>query len=202
MVLCLWSTPTLAKQTSQKKPHTTLALNTLLTPKKQMDLHTEDLRAWMMHHYEQYPEELAKSTQVGAKEMVEWVFDGKNNWKFEALGSLQGQEALALLFDASYQGDRILALVVGIESLLFNAYGAKNEYAIPPDVAPEKLSQVICSLHQLDKQIIDYQSSTLATHATSFLNDQPSNKSFKQLLNNITERIQANLPDKIFCSNE
>ncbi|MFQ6333763.1 hypothetical protein [Methylophilus sp. 3sh_L] len=124
-----------------------------LSPKQAMSDHTDDLRALMLQLYTEHPDELAKSTQVGPREMTEWVFDGKANWKFEAIRRMQGMAAIDLAFDEAFAGDRILALVVGIETLLFEGYGSQNEFEIPPQRDPQKLQQLQQQLKALQARL-------------------------------------------------
>jgi len=131
------------------RPATKMAHVPQLTTKQAVSAHTEDLRALMQALYTAYPVELAKSTQVGPREMTEWVFDGKANWRFEGIRGLQGQEALALLFDEAFAGDHILALVVGLEALVFEAYGSHNEFDIPAERDQPRLAMLLCELQAL-----------------------------------------------------
>jgi len=115
-------------------------------PKQIMSAHTEDLRALMVALYEAHPEELAKSTAMGPREMTEWVFDGKFGWRFDGLRSMQDQQALNLLFDEQFQGDHVLALVAGLETSLFHGYGAENEFAIPTEQESSRMQTLSCTL--------------------------------------------------------
>lgn len=123
--------------------------------KQALASHTEDLRRLMMTLYEMYPQALKKSTQVSAREMTEWVFDGKAGWKFDAIRHQQGIAALQLVFDSGYQGDRVLALIVGLETMLFQAYNAKNEFeaSTPADIKKLNIAQYNIQLliHQLNQ---------------------------------------------------
>lgn len=141
-----WSKSIQDKNTQVQKHQT-------ISPKSVMVEHTETLRELMLQLYTQHPQELAKSTQVGAREMTEWVFDGKANWKFDAMRNLQGNDALLLLFEEDDQRDHILPLVVGLETLLFSAYGAQNEFDIPQQVNPILMSQVRCKLQTFSQQL-------------------------------------------------
>ena len=114
-----------------------------------MSAHTEDLRALMLVLYELNPDELAKSTQVGAREMTEWVFDGKANWRFEGVRRLQKAQTIGLALDPDFAGDHILALIVGIETLLFDAYGGTNEFDIPELQNEQKHMQALCELQRV-----------------------------------------------------
>ena len=193
------STPSYAQNKSKTKAQSSQKLNSFLSPKQQMGLHTEDLRNWMLSLYLQYPDELAKSTQVGASEMVEWVFEGKNNWKFEALRSQQGQDALALWFDENYLGDRILALVVGFESMLFKAYGAENEYAIPQVVSEQGLMTTVCDLRQWQYRLLNQQPENQTQSTNSFLNNPSFKEGLDSVVMTITHRIESNVSSKVVC---
>ena len=142
-----------AEARAVKKPSPSSALPIEVSPKQTMSEHTDDLRALMLQLYTEHPEELAKSTQVGPREMTEWVFDGKVNWKFEAIRRLQGMAAIDLAFDEAFAGDRILALVVGIETLLFEGYGSENEFEIPPQSDRQQLQQLRQQLKRVQARL-------------------------------------------------
>lgn len=135
-----------ASHSSKKTDKQTAQASKGQLPKQIMSAHTEDLRALMLALYEAHPEELAKSTAMGPREMTEWVFDGKFGWRFDALRSMQDQQALNLLFDEQFQGDHVLALVAGLETSLFHGYGAENEFAIPTAQESSRMQTLSCTL--------------------------------------------------------
>ncbi len=135
-----------ASHSSKKTDKQTAQASKGQLPKQIMSAHTEDLRALMLALYEAHPEELAKSTAMGPREMTEWVFDGKFGWRFDALRSMQDQQALNLLFDEQFQGDHVLALVAGLETSLFHGYGAENEFAIPTEQESSSMQTLSCTL--------------------------------------------------------
>lgn len=154
-LICLWAILSLpqAEARAAKKLAPSLSLRVEISPKQAMSDHTDDLRALMLQLYTEHPEELAKSTHVGPREMTEWVFDGKANWKFEAIRGLKGMAAIDLAFDDAFDGDRVLALVVGIETLLFEGYGSQNEFEIPPQRDPQKRQQLQQHLQGLQARL-------------------------------------------------
>ncbi|WP_232410956.1 hypothetical protein [Methylophilus sp. 5] len=156
-----------------------------LTTKQEVSAHTEDLRALMQALYTEYPAELAKSTQVGPREMTEWVFDGKANWRFEGIRRLQGDEALALLFDPAFAGDHIMALVVGLETLLFEAYGSQNEFDIPAERDQPRLVTLQCQLQSLPLRL---QADTLSN---TVLNQRAAQQHIAATLHTLLVRLQA-----------
>lgn len=143
------------KKHTQKADHLATHTSKHHTPKQTMSANTEDLRALMLALYESHPQELTKSAQISPREMTEWVFDGKFGWRFDGLRKLQDQQALDLLFDEQFQGDHVLALVVGLESSLFHGYGAENEFAIPLEQDASRMQHLVCTLRDFQKHYLD-----------------------------------------------
>ncbi len=157
--------------------------------RQQMNEHTDDLRALMLTLYEQHPEELTKSTQVGPREMTEWVFDGKANWKFDGLRRKQSMQAIALVFDPGFSGDHILALVVGIETLLFEAYGGINEFDIPVSQDQQKLMSAKCALKTLSEAI---SSQAVLAERVKIFESTASKQEIQRILQTIINRMPFN----------
>lgn len=157
-------------------------LHAELSPKQAMSDHTDDLRVLMLQLYTEHPDELAKSTQVGPREMTEWVFDGKANWKFDAIRRMQGMAAIDLAFDEAFTGDRIMALVVGIETLLFEGYGSQNEFEIPPH--PNRLQ-----LQQLRQQLKGLQSRLQCEPLPPLLQQPAVRESVEATLKQLLQRL-------------
>jgi len=159
-----------------------------LTTKQEMNAHTEDLRSLMLQLYTEYPSELAKSSQVSPREMTEWVFDGKANWRFEAIRRLQGDEALALWFDPAFAGDHILALVVGLETRLFEAYGSQNEFDIPAQRDQARLATLQCELQSLPLRL------QVNATANTVLSQGEAHQQITATLHTLLVRLQASTP--------
>jgi hypothetical protein len=104
-----------------------------------MAVHSEALRQLMLALYQANPQELKKSTQVSAAEMVQWAFEGPFGWKFDGVRRLQGVDALNLAVDETFPGDRVLALIAGLHTMLAKAYGGKTEYDFSGEVNPQYL---------------------------------------------------------------
>lgn len=175
----------------------------LFTPKQQMSAHTEGLRQLMLQLYEAYPEELSKSTQVSAREMTEWVFDGKANWKFDAIRGMQGKEALNLMDEQTYQDDIVLPLVVGLETLLFTAYGAKNEFDVPSETNSLALKQAFCEIQNLQQQLNQVQQESVSSSMKQWVKRVAKNKQVYvfliRTLQTILDRLSANHGAKGAC---
>ncbi len=102
--------------------------------------HGSHLRLTMTALYRLNPHELQKSASVSPEEMAQWVFEGPFGWKFDALRNAQGIEALNLAFNPEFHGDRILAMITGIQTMIIAAYGGKTEFHFPDPVNPHHLN--------------------------------------------------------------
>jgi hypothetical protein len=105
----------------------------------EMRENTQSLRLLMTKLYKRNPQELRKSTSGSVDEMVAWVFDGRQDWKFEAINNAQGTVAIFLAFDPNYQGDRVLPFIVGLQTMLIKAHGGKSEFYLPDNVDPQNI---------------------------------------------------------------
>lgn len=105
---------------------------------------TESLRLLMHKLYKRNPHELQKSTSDSAQKMVDWVFDGEaqHHYQFDALNNLQGTDAIFLAFKPEYSGDRVLAFIVGIQTMLFKVHGSKTDFYFFDRIDPQSLYNV------------------------------------------------------------
>jgi hypothetical protein len=99
----------------------------------------QSLRLLMTKLYKRNPSELKKSTSGTVEEMVDWVFEGDHQWKFEAIGGVQDLDAMYLAFKPEYTGDRVLPFIVGIQTMLIKARGGKREFFILDNIDPQKI---------------------------------------------------------------
>lgn len=105
---------------------------------------TESLRTLMIKLYKRNPHELQKSTSDSAEKMATWVLDGaaQHHYKFESINNLQDTEAIFLAFKADYQGDRVLAFIVGLQTMLIKAHGGKTDFYFTDSVDPQRIYNV------------------------------------------------------------
>ncbi|GAB4167681.1 MAG: lipoprotein [Rhodocyclaceae bacterium] len=89
--------------------------------------------------YRRNPREWRKAGLASAEWALARVWAERADWRFEELGGRLDTAALALAFDASFAGDRVLALTVGLASMIQNAFGNKTEFFAADDLDPQKL---------------------------------------------------------------
>lgn len=105
---------------------------------------SESLRTLMIKLYKRNPHELQKSTSDSAEKMATWVLDGaaQHHYKFQSINNLQDTEAIFLTFKADYQGDRVLAFIVGLQTMLIKAHGGKTDFYFTDSVDPQRIYNV------------------------------------------------------------
>jgi len=99
------------------------------------------LRLLMLKMYKRNPAEAQKSGLGSPEQIASYVFEqtGVHHWQFDALGGAQDTAAIKLALNAQYSGDRVLALVVGIQSMLFRAHGNKSAFFLTDSIEPQSL---------------------------------------------------------------
>jgi len=102
---------------------------------------TESLRLLMLKLYKRNPHELQKSTSDVAEKMVNWVFNGESqhHYKFESMNNTQDTEAIFLAFKTEYTGDRVLAFIVGLHTMLLKAHDGKTDFYFTDTIDPQHL---------------------------------------------------------------
>jgi hypothetical protein len=87
--------------------------------------------------YRRNPREWRKGPTKSAEAAIARAFDRSQEWRFSELGYVRGTEAIHLAFRPDFGGDRVFALTVGLASMLYEAYGGKEEFYIIDTVEPK-----------------------------------------------------------------
>ena len=103
-----------------------------------MEANLADLKTLMAKLYKRNPREW-KKTGVPPERRIAQVFDGRFLWQFHALGGRRDIDAMRLAFDDAYSGDRVFALIAGMVSMLYTAYGERTEFFLLDSVDPQDL---------------------------------------------------------------
>ncbi len=114
----------------------------------EMRENAESLRLLMLKLYKRNPQELKKSTSDPAEKMVTWVFDGEaqHHYQFKELNNLQGTEAIFLSFKPEFSGDRVLAFIVGLQTMLLKAHNNKTDFYFTDTLDPQRIYNVARNL--------------------------------------------------------
>lgn len=89
--------------------------------------------------YRRNPRELKKSGPVSIEAGLKRIFERRHAWRFAELKGARGTEAIHLAFREDYQGDRVLAFVAGLGSMIQTAFNDKTEFFLLDDLDPQGL---------------------------------------------------------------
>ena len=102
----------------------------------------ESLKTLALKFYKRNPNQLKKSTTDDAEKMVNWIFSGDNEDNFESLQNKKDTDVLNLVFDESFEGDRVLALIIGLKTMILQAHGNKIDFYIFDSLNPQNIYNV------------------------------------------------------------
>jgi hypothetical protein len=145
-ILCLALLPAcVSHRTSPSKPDSSYSTSHLV--KTDLDRVTEahqqeifaSLRLLAERLYRRNPRELGKSGQKSVEAGLSRIFDRHHGWQFEDLEYLRGAQAIQLAFREDYRGDRVLAYMVGLASMIQVAFNNKTEFFVINDLDPQGL---------------------------------------------------------------
>lgn len=89
--------------------------------------------------YKRNPRELKKSGQPSIEAALNQIYDTPHQWRLPALDHRRDIEALALAFRPDYTGDRVLALSVGLASMVQTSFNDKVEFFVTDDLDAQRL---------------------------------------------------------------
>ena len=144
---------------------------------------TESLRLLMLKLYKRNPHELQKSTPDVAEKMVNWVFNGEtqHHYQFESINNQQGTEAIFLAFKPEFAGDRVLAFIVGLQTMLLKAHGNKTDFYLNDSIDPQHMYNVSRNIEIAAWKLSSARDETGALYLLSNeINDKDKNLSFER----------------------
>lgn len=107
------------------------------------DIHIREtfkqLRELTRKLYLRNPRELRKHGNTSPSEQVSKIFDNAHNWKFSELGNATGVKSIKLTFNEDFSGDRVMAFVVGLGTMINASFNNKKEFFLFDDLSPQKL---------------------------------------------------------------
>ena len=107
------------------------------------EVHREEalrhLRDLMVKLYRRNPAEWKRTGKPSLEFVVERVFRGSHVPNFVELNGARGADSINLTFDESYEGDRVLAFIAGLTTMIHAAYNDKTEFFVIDELDPQKL---------------------------------------------------------------
>jgi hypothetical protein len=89
--------------------------------------------------YRRNPRELKKSSRTSIAAGMVRIFEGRHAWNFPELQGRHGAQAIHLAFEEDYRGDRVLAFMAGLGSMIQTAFQDKTEFFVLDDLDPQNL---------------------------------------------------------------
>lgn len=99
------------------------------------------LRELTVKLYRRNPSQLAKSPGISLERRVAQLFDHSGPLVFSELQLKQGTEALLLALDKDFPGDRVFAVMAGLNGMIRHAYGYRGEFFMLDRLDEQKLYQ-------------------------------------------------------------
>src|SRR6185503_15784870 len=98
-----------------------------------------NLRVLAEKLYRRNPRELKRGGQANLAAGMARIFEGRHGWDFPELQGKRGTPVIHLAFQEDYRGDRVLAFVVGLGSMIQTAFQDKTEFFVLDDLDPQSL---------------------------------------------------------------
>jgi hypothetical protein len=89
--------------------------------------------------YRRNPREWQKGGQPSMESAMARAFDAGQDWRFPELNGKRGAECVYLAFQEGYQGDRVLAFIAGLATMIMASYNDKAELYVLDELDPQKL---------------------------------------------------------------
>jgi hypothetical protein len=98
----------------------------------------EMLQEMMVKLYKRNPRELKKAG-LTLEEGIRRLFVRTSDWRFEELRGLTKGDAIYLVFDDTFKGDRVHAFMTGLTSMVMASYDYRTEFFMLDALDPQKL---------------------------------------------------------------
>lgn len=90
--------------------------------------------------YKRNPRELKKAPSgITLNNRLHQLLDSPRQINHRELGSRYGVDAMPLVFNPEYRGDRVFALMIGISGMLHASYSYRNEFFLLDEIDQQKL---------------------------------------------------------------
>ncbi|HBD11907.1 MAG TPA: hypothetical protein DCZ13_07145 [Porticoccaceae bacterium] len=89
--------------------------------------------------YRRNPAELAKSPGATLETRLEQLFGRPGALVFDELAQVRTADAMQLALDPQFQGDRVFALMAGLNGMIRSAYEYRAEFYMPDALSEDKL---------------------------------------------------------------
>ncbi|MBK9160983.1 MAG: hypothetical protein IPM27_05395 [Nitrosomonadales bacterium] len=151
---------------------------------------TQSLHALMVKLYKRNPRELRKRTTATAEEAAQSVFENTVDWRFGEINGAQGTDAIQQAFRPDFTGDRVLSLIVGMQTMLVKAHGGKSEFYLTDTIEPQNVYNAARNIEIAVWKLSNARDETGQRYLlTNELNDNEQNLSFEREFGKVIGRL-------------
>lgn len=126
------------------------------------DLHLKKINTFInsltVSLYKNNPEELNKGHTKDMEARLYQIINHSLDVSYIEINYLKGVDAIKLVLDKNYQGDRVFALMVGISGMLERSYNGHKELFITDTLDPQKLYSSAVNLQRIQYILNDQNS--------------------------------------------
>lgn len=97
------------------------------------------LRTLMGKLYKRNPKQWKNMRKSSFHAYADAIFRNKHNWNFKELNSKKSIDSIYLTFADDFRGDRVLALISGLATMIIASFNNKTEFFILDELDSQKL---------------------------------------------------------------
>ena len=149
------------------------------------DLHYREtqtlLRDLTVKLYKRNPDQLKRAPGHSVEGRIEQLFSQVGYVPHKELSFARGTDALELALSSSYTGDRVMAMMVGLNGMIRYAYGYKDEFFMFDELDQQKLYESARNVEILIWRLTHSGGDNRPLLLTNSLPGEPLNLSFERL---------------------
>jgi len=139
------------------------------------------LRELTVKLYKRNPEQLRRSPGYSVEQRLDQLFSQAGYVPYKELSFARGTDALELALASSYNGDRVMAMMAGLNGMIRYAYGYKDEFFMFDELDQQKLYESARNVEILVWRLARSGGETSPVLLTNSLPGEPANLSFERL---------------------
>lgn len=149
------------------------------------DLHYQQsqdlLRELTVKLYKRNPEQLRRGPGGSVEQRIDQLFSQAGYVPYKELSFARGTDALELALLSTYKGDRVMALMAGLNGMIRHAYGYKDEFFMFDQLDQQKLYESARNIEILIWRLARSADAGRPLLLTNSLPGEPANLSFERL---------------------
>jgi len=131
--------------------------------------------------YKRNPAQLRRGPGYSVKQRIDQLFSQAGSVPYEELSFPRGTDALELALSSGYKGDRVMAMMAGLNGMIRHAYGYKDEFFMFDTLDQQKLYESARNVEILVWRLAHSSSGGRPLLLTNSVSGEATNLSFERL---------------------